>query len=178
MKTQTALLIIDVQQGLFDEAYEEDSAVLKRIEGLRQQARDQRIPVLYLQHNGGPGHPLEKGIPGWQIHPLVQPHAEDIVLDKRASDSFYETPLHEKLQALAINRLVVTGAMTEFCVDATCRRAASLNYTVCLVADGHLTGDNGVLTAAQIVAHHNHLLAELAHPTHPITVLPAAEIQF
>lgn len=181
MDNKSALIVIDAQKGLFDETdetYKEDEIILKRIAGLLAKARDQHIPIIYLQHDGGPGHPLEGKTPGWQIHPIVTPRADDIVLGKRASDSFYETPLHEKLQSLGVNRLIITGAMIEYCVDTTCRRAASLNYDVWLVADGHLTGDNGVLTAAQIIAHHNHILAEVAHPTHPIKVQPAAEIQF
>jgi nicotinamidase-related amidase len=178
MKTQSALLIIDVQKGLFDEAYVEDAAVLTCIAELLEMARDQHIPIVYVQHEADAGQPLEAETPDWQIHPMISPHPEDIVIRKRASDAFYNTLLHEKLQSLEVNRLIVTGAQTEFCVDATCRRAASLNYDVCLVADGHTTGDNGILTTAQIVAHHNHLLSQLAHPTHPISVQPATEIQF
>jgi nicotinamidase-related amidase len=178
METHTALLIIDVQQGLFDEAYEEDEAVLTCIAGVLERARGQQIPVLYIQHDGGPGQSLEVETSGWHIHPRIAPHSDGIVLSKRASDAFYETPLHEKLQFLGITRLVVMGAQTDLCIDATCRRAASLNYDVYVVADGHLTGDNGILTAAQIVAHHNHLLSILAHPTHPIRVQPATEIRF
>jgi nicotinamidase-related amidase len=109
---------------------------------------------------------------------MVAPHPDDLVLSKRASDAFYETPLHANLQSLRITHLVVTGAQTEFCVDATCRRAASLNYDVSLVADGHTTGDSELLTTAQIVAHHNHLVAPLAYPTHPISVQLAKEIRF
>jgi nicotinamidase-related amidase len=178
METQSALLIIDVQNGLFDEAYEEDEAVLTCITGLIERAREQRIPIVYIQHDGEPGHPLEGGTQGWQFHPRIAPQSDDIVLGKRASDSFYESPLHEKLQSLGVNRLVVTGGQTEYCVDATCRSAASLNYDVCLVADGHTTCDNDILTTAQIVAHHNQLLARMAHPTHPISVQPATDVRF
>jgi nicotinamidase-related amidase len=178
VNTQTALLILDVQRGLFDEAYEEDKAVLLCLVGLLERAREKSIPVLSIQHDGGPGHPLEAETAGWHIHPMVAPHPDDIILRKRASDAFYETPLHERLQSLGITRLVVTGAQTELCVDATCRRAASFNYDVCLVANGHTTGDSDTLTTAQIVAHHNHLLSQLAHPTHPIRVQLAEAIQW
>ncbi len=178
MKTHSALLIIDVQKGFFDEADEEDAAFLKRIAGLLERAREQHIPIVYIQHDGGPGHPLEVETSGWHIHPRIMPRAEDIVLSKRASDAFYETPLHEKLQSLGVTRLVVTGAQTELCIDTTCRRAASLNYDVCLVADGHTTGDTDMLSVAQIIEYHNGLLPHLAHPTHPISVQPATAIQF
>ncbi|MEA2594249.1 MAG: hypothetical protein QOF01_718, partial [Thermomicrobiales bacterium] len=46
----------------------------------------------------------------------------------------------------------------------TCRRAISLDYDVTLVADGHTTWDNDRLTAAQVIAHTNAALSELAHP--------------
>lgn len=94
MNSRTALLIIDVQRGLFDEAYEEDKAVLECIVGLLGRARDQHIPILYIQHAGGPGHPLEAETAGWQIHPMIMPQPDDIRLRKQASDAFYETPLH------------------------------------------------------------------------------------
>jgi nicotinamidase-related amidase len=51
------------------------------------------------------------------------------------------------------------GLQTELCVDTTVRRACTLGYRITLVADGHSTLDNGVLTAAQIIAHHNATLA-------------------
>jgi nicotinamidase-related amidase len=178
MKTQSALLIIDVQQGFFDEADAEDAAFLKRIAGVLERAREQQIPVVYVQHDGGPGHLLEVGTAGWHIHPWIGPHPEDIVLSKRASDAFYETSLHDKLQALGVSRLVVTGAQTELCIDSTCRQALSLNYDVCLVADGHATGGTDMLNVAQVIEYHNRLLPHVAHPTHAISVQEASVVQF
>jgi nicotinamidase-related amidase len=177
MAKRTALLIVDVQKGLFDESYPEDRVILDKIETLLSKARETNTPVIYMQHDGGPEHPLHPGVPEWEIAPRVAPREGDLVFGKHASDSFYETLLDETLKKLGVTRLVVTGAMTQFCVDATCRRAASLEYDVVLVGDGHLTSDNGILKAEQIVAHHNRLLAQLAHPTHPIQVQPAAEVQ-
>jgi nicotinamidase-related amidase len=81
---------------------------------------------------------------------------------KTWSDAFVATDLHTQLQRTAVTRLVVTGAQTEFCVDATVRRAASLGYDVDLIADGHTTSANGLLTRDQIVAHHNATLPALA----------------
>jgi nicotinamidase-related amidase len=100
------------------------------------------------------------------------------VLSKRASDAFYETPLQEQLQALGVSRLVVTGAQTELCLDSTCRRAVSLDYDVCPVADGHTTGGTDMLTVAQVIEYHNGLLPHVAHPTHAISVQEASAVQF
>ena len=66
--------------------------------------------------------------------------------------------------------------MTEYCVDTTCRRAVTLGYDVTLVADAHLTRNTPILTAAQIIAHHNLLLEGLSAGIHSIKITPASEI--
>jgi len=66
--------------------------------------------------------------------------------------------------------------MTEYCVDTTCRRATSLGYDVTLAGDAHLTRDNGVLIAANIIAHHNFVLDDFGAGDHVITVKPADQI--
>ena len=95
-------------------------------------------------------------------------------MDKTASDAFYHTELHNVLQAWGIEKLVITGLQTEFCVDTTCRRALSQGYEVTLIADGHTTGDSH-MKAAEVVEHHNRVLANLAHPHHNIAVTDLAE---
>ena len=66
----------------------------------------------------------------------------------------------------------------EYCVDTTARRAASLGYDVDLVADGHTTSGNDVLSREQIVGHHNETLANLAVEGVTLRVLPASEVTF
>jgi nicotinamidase-related amidase len=178
MSQKMALVIIDVQRGLFDEAYDEDRAVLEHINELLARAHAAGSPVVYVQHNGWAGHPLEPGAPGFPIHPTIAPAAGDLIVQKRASDSFYETTLQQELDARGVTHLVITGAQTEFCVDTTCRRAASLGYGVTLVADAHLTGDRDPFTWDQIVAYHNAILPQLVTPNEPIKVQPTAEIAF
>ncbi|MNW18398.1 Isochorismatase family protein [compost metagenome] len=58
--------------------------------------------------------------------------------------------------------MIVCGAQSDFCVDTTVRRALALGYEVVLVADAHSTLDNGVLVAAQIIAHHNTTLGNMS----------------
>jgi nicotinamidase-related amidase len=178
MSADIALLVIDVQQALVEGAYQERE-VLDRIGALLAAARAASVPVIYLQHeeNEASG-PLNRGAAGWQIHAAVTPCEGELVIAKRACDSFYETPLQNELDARGIKRIVVTGLMTEYCVDTTCRQATSLGYDVTLVEDAHTTGGNEIMTAAQTIAHHNAVLADLAQPDHPITVRPAAEITF
>lgn len=174
--SNTALLVIDMQCALIDEGAYEADAVLDRIGGLLAQARTSGTPVIFIQHEEEEYPAMNYGAPGWQIHSAIAPAEGEPRLRKRTADSFYETPLEDELRARGINRLVVTGMQTDYCVNATCRSALSHGYDVTLVADGHTTVDAEQMTAVQIIADHNTTLGQLAHPGRTITVVPADEI--
>jgi nicotinamidase-related amidase len=159
MSRDSRLLIIDVQVGIIEgfNAYR-GLEVLELINRLRSKARASNLPIIYVQHDGESGHPLEVGTEGWQLYPVIKPNEEDLIIRKRASDSFFETTLQRELEARGTKHLIVSGCMTEYCVDTTSRRAISMGYDVTLVSDAHTTIDNELLTAPQIIAHHNALL--------------------
>ncbi|MGH2558499.1 MAG: cysteine hydrolase family protein [Thermomicrobiales bacterium] len=180
MSNGTALLVIDVQNAIIDgedPAYR-PAETLAVIRGLIEQARAAKTPVIYVQHEDTDYALMKAGADGWQIHPAVAPLPGERIVQKRACDSFYGTPLRSELDALGITHLVVAGMQTDYCVDTACRRALSLDYDVTLVADAHTTFDTEFLTAAQIIAHHNATLAGIPHPTRVIVVKPANEIVF
>ena len=157
-----ALLVIDVQLGMFGSPQlppvHDPDKLLSVLAGVIARAREAGVRTIYVQHCGGKESPLQEGTPPWQIHPAIQPRNGELVIKKRFSDSFQQTDLHKVLQADSIGRLFMVGIQTDFCVDTTCRRAFSLGYAVVLVEDGHSTWGNGVLTAEQIIAHHNRTL--------------------
>jgi nicotinamidase-related amidase len=171
----SALLIVDVQNEVMKGAWRE-AEVLAAIADLAARARAAGTPVIYLQHEE-PGSPMAHGASGWEIHPAVAPADGEAVIGKRASDGFYRTTLSAELEKLGVTRLVICGAQTEFCVDATTRAALSAGFDVTLAADAHTTGD-GVISAADAIAHHNRTLGWLGHPDHRVTIKPAAEIAF
>ena len=179
----TALLVVDVQVAIVSgvegepPAYQEQQT-LTRIAELLENARAAGAPVVYVQHEHPRWPPLRPGAAGWQVHPAVAPRPGEVIIHKRSSDSFYGTPLRTELDRLGVTRLVICGLESEKCVDATARRALSLDYDVVLAADAHTTHDGQVLPADRIVAHTNATLADLPHPTHEIAVTPAAEIAF
>jgi len=178
-RSRKALLIIDVQVGLVKlTPAEVQASVLPRIGTLVEKARDSGTPVIYIQHDGSKGHALEPGTRGWDIHPSLKPAADEPIIRKRESDSFFETMLQEELEKRRITHLTIAGGMTEYCVDTTCRRATSLGYDVTLASDAHLTRDNGVLSAANIIAHHNFVLNDFGAGDHVITVKPVDQIVF
>lgn len=162
MKSDKALVVIDVQRVMFEtpgEVLFEGGRVLKTIGRLIQRARVANVPVVYIQHTtAGAGSEFEKDSLGWQVHPDIAPLEEDVVSTKMTYDSFHETELEAKLAALGVKTLIVCGLQTEVCVDTTVRSMLAHGYRTYLVGDGHSSYDNGVLAAADIVAHHNTVL--------------------
>jgi nicotinamidase-related amidase len=160
MSRDTALLIIDVQCGIFSDfgPVYQSNAVLSRIRKLIARARAAAVPVIYVQHCSAPGESLDRGTKGWQIHPAVAPLKGERILEKRTPDCFQGTRLQRELKSLGIKTLIITGLQTEFCVDTACRRAFSLGYKVILARDAHSTLDGDKLSASEIIEHHNNLL--------------------
>lgn len=175
MNASTALMVIDVQMGMFaegDPVFDGDE-LLRKLSNLIARARAAGVEVIFVQHSGGAGDLLEPGGPGWSIHPTIAPQEVDLVVHKLHPDSFQDTILQTELVRRGIRRLVVAGIQSEFCVDTTCRRAYSLGYDVTLVQDAHSTWNNEILTASQIIAHENKTLSGWF-----VRLEPAAEIAF
>ncbi|WP_018791300.1 cysteine hydrolase family protein [Salinispora arenicola] len=181
--SSTALLVIDLQVGFLHATvptYRAD-ALLTTVKDLQDRAREQAAPVVFLQHDGAAGHPTQTGSPGWAIEPAVAPVPGDVVVRKRSCDCFHGSDLDGRLRQLGVTSLVVTGVMTELCVDTTCRRAITMGYDVTLVADGHSTVDYGPpeLPAPEMrIRLTNHVLSRLINHDRRIVVRPAHEVAF
>jgi nicotinamidase-related amidase len=177
MDRKTALVVIDTQVGMFEtpslSPVPNGERLLENAEALIRNARQAGTPGVHVRHADGPGHPLERGTAGWEIHPRVAPEEDEPVVDKEIPDWFLGTTLGDELGSRGIERLVLAGMQTEFCVDTTCRRASGLGYEVTLAADAHGTWDTEHLSAAQVVAHHNEVLGSGF-----ADVVPAAEARF
>ena len=174
----TALLIIDVQQALCsgEDAAFESARVIERINAISRMARDKGAPVVVIQHES-PDGALQRGTAGWQLAAGLNVEPTDLRIGKQATDSFHGTELRAALDARGVTRLAICGFQSEFCVDTTTRRALALGYPVTLVADGHSTVDNGVLSAAQITAHHNVTLANITSFGPRAVAVPASEVE-
>ena len=177
MSKDTAFLVIDVQVGLIEPAYQ-GQEVLEHINTLLTKARTTQTPVIYVQHDGPPGHGLAVGTLSWQIHPAIAPQIGEIIVHKQASDSFHNTTLRAELDKHGIKHMVVAGGQTEYCVDTTVRRATTCGYDVTLVGDAHTTNDADTLSAAQIIAFYNETLNGYSTGPYTILVKPTRAITF
>jgi nicotinamidase-related amidase len=168
MSTQgdrTALVVIDVQNAVVENAWDRDG-VVSRIATLIGRARDEQVPVVFVQHENDPE---ERGTHGWQFVDAVAPRAGDIVIAKQYPDAFVETDLAATLEDLDVGHLVIAGAQTDGCIRATFHRSLVEGYDVTLVADCHTTDDRALegvttITGEQIVAHTNMYVPYTLYP--------------
>jgi nicotinamidase-related amidase len=171
----TALLMIDIQKGMWMEASPpyQGEAMLKNASDLLARARKAGIPVIHIQHDGGPGDTLQKGTEGFDIRPEVAPRSGEKTIVKTHCSSFRDTGLDAELRKLGVDKLVIAGMQTDFCIDTACRVAHGLGYDVTLAEDAHSTMDNSAMTAEQLIAYHGGLLKDRF-----ATFKPASSIQF
>ncbi|CAG6396146.1 cysteine hydrolase [Streptomyces cocklensis] len=136
-RPHTALLVIDVQNGVVAGAHDRDT-VVGNIAVLVDRARAEGAPVVWVQHNSDQ---LVSGTESWHYVPeLVRAEAEALV-QKTYPDSFEATDLESVLAGAGIGRLVVAGAQTDECVRSTLHGAITRGYDVTLVEDAHTTED-------------------------------------
>lgn len=153
-RTRTALVVIDVQNGVVTGAPRRDE-VVAHITDLVGRARAAAVPVVWVQHSG---EGLETGSDAWQYVPeLVRDELEPLI-HKTYGDSFEGTDLEAVLASAQVGRLVVCGAQTDACVRSTIHGAFTRGYDVTLVGDAHTTEDLtawGAPPPEQVIAHTN-----------------------
>jgi nicotinamidase-related amidase len=153
-RPNTALLVIDVQNGVVAEAHERDS-VVANIGGLVEKARQEQVPVVWVQHSDDD---LERGSDSWRIVPELAPSEAEPLVEKNYGDSFEDTTLESVLADRGIGRLVVVGAQTDACIRSTLHGALARGYDAILVSDAHTTEDQsawGAPPPEQVIAHTN-----------------------
>jgi nicotinamidase-related amidase len=136
-RPNTALLVIDVQNGVVGNSHNRDE-VVGNIATLVEKARAEDVPVVWVQHSS---EELPKGSEKWQYVPELPQEPAEPVVHKRYGDSFEETDLEAVLAERKIGRLVVAGAQTDCCILATLHGAAVRGYDAILVKDAHTTED-------------------------------------
>ena len=175
---KTALLIIDVQQGLCEGEQDafESQQVIARINRVSEKARAAGAPVVFVQHESTSGY-LEFGTDAWQLAHGLDVRPNDLRIRKTSSDAFNRTELEHVLKQHAVSDLVICGLHTEFCVDTTTRRALALGYPVVLVSDAHTTEDKEHLSAAEIIRHHNVTLTNIGSFGPRVRAIPTDELR-
>lgn len=172
----TALLIIDVQEGLFSPSPYKGDTVIHNINYLITKAKQNKSPVIFIQHEHDKYIPFQSD--SWQLHHKLIVSPDDIFIRKTTPNSFLRTNLQVALDKLSINQLIISGYATEFCVDTTIRQAAALGFPIILPLDANTTHDKPHANAEAIIIHHQHTLTNLTSFGVNITSLASMDIQF
>src|SRR5436305_5642403 len=136
-RPNTALLVVDVQNGVVEGAPERD-AVVANVGSLVEKARKEHVPVVWVQHSD---EGLARGSDDWRIVSELVPGDSEPLVEKTYGDSFEETDLETVLSDLGVGRLVVVGAPTDACIRSTLHGAVVRGYDATLVSDAHTTED-------------------------------------
>jgi len=176
-RPNTALLVIDVQNGVVAGNHERD-AVFERVAGLVDKAREEAIPVVWVQHND---ENTIRDTDEWQIVPELSPDEAEPLIHKSYGDSFEDTTLESVLSDLAVGRLVVVGAQTDACVRSTLHGAFTRGYDTTLVSDAHTTEDLtewGAPPPAQVISHTNLYWSFQAAPGRTAGIVESRDVDF
>ncbi len=176
MNPGDVLLVIDMQVGLFAGGTKFDAlGLVARINRLSGNIRDAGGRVIFVRHTQA-GGPFEAGGAAWQLLPELDLDEQDHVIAKGTCDCLAGTGLTTLVPPDAVERLIITGYATEFCVDTTVRSAAVLGYHVWAPEDGHTTSDRPHLPAEKVIQHHNYIWSEFIGARGAINTTPMAEL--
>jgi nicotinamidase-related amidase len=176
-RPNTALLVIDVQNGVVEGNHERD-AVVANVGSLVEKARRERVPVVWVQHSG---KELARGSDEWRIVPELTPGEAEPLVEKNYGDSFEDTDLETVLSGLGGGRLVVVGAQTDACVRSTLHGAFARGYDATLVSDAHTTEDQtawGAPPPDQVIAHTNLYWSSQTAPGRKAGTVETREVDF
>ncbi|MEV6306606.1 cysteine hydrolase family protein [Actinoplanes sp. NPDC051861] len=177
-RPHTALLVIDVQNGVVAGAPRRDD-VIANINALVDKARTEDVPVVWVQHSDDGG--LARDTEAWQYVPELARRDDEPLVHKRYGDSFEATDLEDLLADRGVGRLVVTGAQSDACIRSTIHGGFVRGYDVTLVSDAHTTEDlteYGAPAPEQVIAHTNLYWDFTSAPGRTAALVETAKVDF
>jgi len=176
---RSVLLVVDVQVDVMRNAWDAPR-VVGNVALAVERARAQGVPVVWVQHEDAD---MPQGSAGWQWVPGLAPGEGEARVFKRYNSSFEDTPLEPELARLGATRIVLAGAMTNWCIRATAYAALERGYDLTLVRDAHTTAaierrDGSVVEARDIVDDLNLAMSWLEYAGRKPDTAKASEVDF
>ena len=134
-RERSALLVIDVQNGVVEDAFRRDEVIAAINEAVRR-AREAEVPVIWIQHND---EEMALNSERWQLVPELDDRADEVHVNKSFKSSFEATDLEERLGELNVGHVFICGAQSDNCVRHTSHAALERGYDVTLIEDAHTT---------------------------------------
>lgn len=151
----TALLVIDVQNALVSDKPFDFEVIKNNIKLLLKTSRENGLEVIYVRHNDEDGE-LKLNSEGWQIYNEIKPNKGEVIIEKNYSSSFKDTNLKSYLESKNINKIIITGMQTEYCIATTCKVAFEYGFKVIIPEKTNTTFDNGSLSAEFLYEYNNY----------------------
>jgi nicotinamidase-related amidase len=150
---KSALVVIDVQNEYFTGRLPVSypSGSLENILTAMDAASARELPVIVVQHSSArpDARTFKRGTPEWDLHPSVAARPRDLLIEKHLPGSFTGTELEAWLRTHDVDRIVITGYMTQMCCDTTARQAIHAGIGVDFLSDA--TGTLDISNAAGAV---------------------------
>lgn len=162
----TALILVDVQQGFADESTQDyfggnrnNPQAEDNMRQILSLWREQKRPIFHIKHNSlEPQSPLREGQAGNEIQAIVAPQGDEPVIGKNVNSAFIGTDLEQRLRSESIEQVVIVGLTTNHCVSTTTRMAGNLGFDTILVEDATATYD-------RVGVDGTHYSSQLIHDT-------------
>jgi nicotinamidase-related amidase len=141
-----ALLLVDIQNDYFPGGRMELTGMeeaASQAQALLAAFRRRKFPTYHIQHvsiREGAAFFLP-GTLGVQIHASIAPGQGETVINKHFPNSFRDTGLKERLAAAGVGELVICGAMSHMCIDASTRAAVDHGFSCVVIHDACATRD-------------------------------------
>lgn len=176
-KAPAAVLVIDLQTGMFDgvgmPVIHGADALVANVRALTAWARRSGRPVAFIRHDGTPGESLAPGAAGWPVWPALGQADGEPTFQKSVGDSFSQPALVDWISGLGAEEVILLGAQTDECVAATVKGALERGLQVTVAADAHSTWGWGGETAEQKIERHNALFAAAGARVAPVAQIVA-----
>jgi len=176
---KTALIIIDVQDGLDDPRLgkrnnpDAESNMARLLAAWRTRGR----PIYHVQHmSTNPNSPLRPDLPGNAIKRMVAPQGDEPVIQKTVNNAFVGTDLEQRLREKSIQSVVIVGLTTEHCVSTTARMAGDLGFTTFVVADATACHDRNGYDGVYYPAETIHVTALVSLQDEFATILKTDQL--
>ncbi|WP_303788968.1 cysteine hydrolase family protein [Ruminococcus flavefaciens] len=151
----SALLVVDAQELITNNKLYAYDKYIENVSTLIAESRKNNVEVIYIRHDDGEGQPLSKGNSGFDVCREFIPKNGESVFDKFVNSPFRDSGLLGYLRKNGVNRLIITGLQTDYCIDATVKCGFEHGFEMIVPEYCNSTVDNEFMTADQTYHYYN-----------------------
>ena len=149
------LLVIDVQKGIVDDELYNYENFIKNLQNLIYECRKRKIEVVYVQHDEGTGSGLSVGDEGYEIADEFAPKEGEKSFRKTVNSAFSNKELTKYLEEKGEKTLIISGLLTNYCIDATVKSAFDRGYQVLIPEGCNTTFPNNYMDGETTYNYYN-----------------------